>query len=111
VASVIAVSPRVGGSVANELLPCAFWPAPVHDITGPVVAADGPPVLVIGNNGDAVTPYPQAVRVASTLAHGHLLTLDATGHTALGRSDCIAEAEAAYLTDLKAPPAGTVCSL
>ena len=81
----IALSPRLGGSVANELLPCAFWPAPVKDITGPVVAADGPPVLVVGNRGDAVTPYQQAVTVASMLAHGRLLTLDATGHTALGR--------------------------
>jgi pimeloyl-ACP methyl ester carboxylesterase len=112
VASVIAVSPRVGGSVANELLPCASWPAPVHDVTGPVVAADGPPVLVIGNKGDAVTPYEQAVRVASTFAHGRLLTLDATGHTALGRgSPCIGDVAAAYLTDLTLPPAGTVCSL
>jgi pimeloyl-ACP methyl ester carboxylesterase len=111
-ASVIAVSPRLGGSVANELLPCAFWPAPVHDITGPVVAAEGPPVLVIGNTDDAVTPYEQAVRVASTFAHGRLLTLDATGHTALGRgSTCIDDAEAAYLTDLTLPPAGTVCTL
>jgi pimeloyl-ACP methyl ester carboxylesterase len=109
--SVIGVSPIVGGSVANELLPCAFWPAPVHDVTGPVVAGDGPPVLVIGNNGDAVTPYPQAVKVADTLAHGRLLTLDATGHTALGRSGCIDEAEATYLIDLKLPSPGTVCSL
>jgi hypothetical protein len=31
----IALSPRVGGAIANELLPCAFWPAPVEDITGP----------------------------------------------------------------------------
>jgi pimeloyl-ACP methyl ester carboxylesterase len=110
--SLIAVSPIVGGSVANELLPCAFWPAPVHDITGPVVAADGPPVLVVGNKGDPVTPYPQAVKVATTLAHGRLVTLDATGHTALGRgSDCIDQAEAAYFTKLTLPAEGTVCSL
>jgi pimeloyl-ACP methyl ester carboxylesterase len=109
-ASLIAISPRVGGSIANELLPCAFWPAPVHDITGPVVAADGPPVLVVGNNGDAVTPYQQAVSVASMLAHGRLLTLDAAGHTALGRSTCIDNAEAAYVTALTLPPEGTVCS-
>jgi pimeloyl-ACP methyl ester carboxylesterase len=109
-AEMIAISPRLGGSVANELLPCAFWPAPVKDITGPVAAPDGPPVLVVGNTKDAVTPYQQAVSVADTLAHGRLLTLDAAGHTALGRSDCIAEAEAAYFTDLALPPQGTVCS-
>ena len=106
----IAISPLIGGSVANELLPCAFWPAPVNDVTGPVVAADGPPVLVIGNKRDAITPYSQAVDVADTLAHGRLLTLDAAGHTALGRSDCIDDAEAAYYVDLKLPRRGTVCS-
>ncbi|HEX2383302.1 MAG TPA: alpha/beta hydrolase [Acidimicrobiales bacterium] len=110
-AGLIAASPLVGGSVANELLPCAFWPAPVHDVTGPVVASDGPPVLVVGNKDDAVTPYPQAVDVANTLAHGRLLTLDSSGHTALGRSGCVDDVEAAYFVDLTLPAEGTVCSL
>ncbi len=74
-----------------------------------MVAADGPPVLVVGNTGDAATPYKQAQSVAATLAHGRLLTFDATGHTALGRSPCIAAAEAAYFTDLTLPDVGTVC--
>jgi len=106
----IALSPRFGGAIANELLPCAFWPAPVHDITGPVVAPDGPPVLVVGNTGDAATPYQQAVDVAGTLAHGRLLTFDASGHTALGRSACVASAETAYFVDLTLPAEGTVCA-
>ena len=59
---------------------------------------------------DAITPYSQAVDVADTLAHGRLLTLDAAGHTALGRSDCIDAAEAAYYVDLTLPRQGTVCS-
>jgi pimeloyl-ACP methyl ester carboxylesterase len=105
----IGLSPRVGGAVANELLPCAFWPAPVKDITGPVVAPEGPPVLVVGATGDAATPFQQAVTVASTLAHGRLLTFDGAGHTALGQSSCIDDAEAAYLVDLTLPPEGTVC--
>jgi pimeloyl-ACP methyl ester carboxylesterase len=104
------VSARLGGSIANELLPCAFWPAPVHDVTGPVTEPDGPPVLVVGNTKDAATPYQQAVGVAQMLAHGRLLTLDSAGHTALGRSDCIAGAESAYLVDLQVPADGTVCS-
>jgi pimeloyl-ACP methyl ester carboxylesterase len=109
-ASLIEISPLLGGSIANELLPCAFWPAPVHDVTGPVVAADSPPVLVVGNKRDAITPYSQAVDVADTLAHGRLLTLDSSGHTALGRSDCVDDAEAAYYADLTLPREGTVCS-
>jgi pimeloyl-ACP methyl ester carboxylesterase len=106
----IALSPRLGGAIANELLPCAFWPAPVHDITGPVTGVGGPPVLVVGNTGDAATPYQQAVDVAKTLVNGRLVTFDATGHTALGRSQCVADAEAKYFVDLTLPPDGTVCS-
>jgi len=105
-----ALSPRFGGSIANELLPCAFWPAPVHNVTGPVAAPDGPPVLVVGNTGDAATPYQQAVDVAKTLVHGRLLTFDATGHTALGRSQCVENAESAYFVDMTLPTDGTVCS-
>jgi pimeloyl-ACP methyl ester carboxylesterase len=104
-----AISPRFGGAVANELLPCAFWAAPVHDITAPVTAPAAPPILVIGNTGDAATPYQQAVEVAQTLAHGRLLTFDSTGHAAYGRSTCAAAAEAAYFTDLTLPDDGTVC--
>src|SRR4051794_7298458 len=32
----IGVSSRFGGTVANELLPCAYWSAPVDSIVGPV---------------------------------------------------------------------------
>ncbi len=82
----------------------------MHDVIGPVPAPDGPPVLVVGNTKDAATPYQQAVGVAQMLAHGSLLTLDAAGHTAIGRGDCIAGAESTYLVQLQLPANGTVCS-
>lgn len=104
------VSPRVGGAIANELLPCAFWPAPVKDITGPVVAPDAPPILVIGNTDDAATPYEQAVNVAKTLARGRLLTFESAGHAAYGLSDCVTAAEDAYFVDLTLPGEGATCS-
>jgi pimeloyl-ACP methyl ester carboxylesterase len=104
------LSPRFGGAIANELLPCAFWPAPVHNIIGPVTAPGAPPTLVIGNTGDAATPYQQAVDVAATLQSGRLLTFDGTGHAAYGKSACVANAEAAYLVDLTLPSDGTVCT-
>ncbi|MEY2449736.1 MAG: hypothetical protein QOH79_3212 [Acidimicrobiaceae bacterium] len=105
-----ALSPRFGGAIANELLPCAFWPAPVHNIVGPVVASGAPPILVIGTTGDAATPYEQAVNVAATLHSGRLLTFEGSGHAAYGKSTCAADAEAAYFTDLTLPPEGKVCS-
>ena len=104
------LSPRFGGAIANELLPCAYWSAPVHNIVGPVTAPGAPPMLVIGNTGDAATPYEQAVRVAMTLQNGRLLTFDSPGHAAYGQSTCVERAETAYFIDLTLPSEGMVCT-
>lgn len=101
-------SPRFGRTLANELLPCAFWPPATYQ-PSPVVAAGSPPVLVIGSTGDAATPYESAVRVARTLAEGRLLTVDLDGHVALGDSACATAAATRYLIDLTVPDAGARC--
>jgi len=106
----IGASSRFGGTVANELLPCAYWGSPVESIVGPVTATDAPPILVVGTTGDAATPYQQAVDVAHTLAHGRLITYQGNQHAAYGASQCVADAEAAYFVDLQLPPEGTVCN-
>jgi len=106
----IGVSSRFGGTVANELLPCAYWETPVESIVGPVTAPDAPPILVVGTTGDAATPYQQAVDVAHTLAHGRLITYQGNQHAAYGASQCVADAEAAYFVDLQLPPEGTICT-
>ena len=103
-----AISPRFGPSIANELLTCAFWPAPVKNIIGPVRAAGAPPLLVIGTTGDAATPYHQAVAVADTLAQSALLTVNGTGHTSSG-NPCAVDATSTYLLDLTLPGKGAVC--
>ena len=55
-ASLVERSPRFGAVLANELLPCAWWPEGTY--APHVVAAAGtPPILVIGSTGDAATPY------------------------------------------------------
>lgn len=102
------LSPRFGPSVANELLPCAFWPAPVQSIVGPVHAKGAPPILVIGKTGDPATPYDNAVRVAQDLEQGRLLTVEGTGHTSL-EDPCAQDHTASYLIDLTLPPEGTKC--
>jgi pimeloyl-ACP methyl ester carboxylesterase len=97
--------------VANELLPCAFWPAPVKSVVGPVAAPGAPPILVIGNTRDAATPYEQAQRVAQGLERARLLTFDSAGHTAFGTGNrCITDAMSAYFVDLTLPAEGTICS-
>jgi pimeloyl-ACP methyl ester carboxylesterase len=103
-----AISPRFGPSIANELLTCAFWAAPVQDIVGPIKAAGAPPLLVIGTTGDAATPYQQAVAVAQTLEKSALLTVNGTGHTSGGNS-CAVAATSSYLLDLALPDQGAAC--
>jgi len=102
-------SPRLGGSVANELLPCAFWPAPVARTPQVVRATGAPPILVVGNTGDAATPLSSAIWVARHLDRGILLTYDGQGHTSVGRSSCVDSTERRYLTDLTTPPHGALC--
>ena len=64
---------------------------------------------MVGNTGDAATPYQQAVDVADNLEQGRLLTLDAEGHVGSGRSRCVDDAVAQYLITLELPADGTVC--
>jgi pimeloyl-ACP methyl ester carboxylesterase len=102
------VSPRFGRTAANELLPCAFWPAATFEPHA-VEAPGAPPTLVIGSTGDAATPYDQAVEVARRLGRGALLTVDLEGHIALGDSPCATEAATRYLVDLVTPAPGARC--
>jgi pimeloyl-ACP methyl ester carboxylesterase len=104
-----AISPRFGASVANEMLPCAFWPVPPVPVTGPVVAEGSGPVLVIGSTGDAATPIEQAERVAANLAEGHLVVREGEGHTAYGSSGCVRDIVADFLIDGTVPADGTRC--
>lgn len=103
------VAPRFGGAVANELLPCATWPAGPTTAPAPAVAEGAPPILVVGNTGDPATPYAGAVAVADQLASGILLTVETDGHTAYGSNRCATEVVDRYLIDLDVPEDGTVC--
>lgn len=103
------VSPRWGEAVANEMLPCAYWAVPPTGKPHDVQAPGTPPVLVIGNTGDAATPYTSAVKVAKDLEGGHLLTFEAEGHTAAGRSACVDSWIERYFITLEVPPDGTRC--
>jgi len=101
--------PRVGAAIANELLPCAYWPAPVVGRPHQPAAAGAPPTLVVGNIGDAATPFSSATWMADHLARSVLLTYDGDGHTSGGRSSCIDEAVLRYLIDLTLPAEDTRC--
>lgn len=102
-------SPRFGATMANELLPCAWWPASAHHRPHRVTAPGTPTVLVVGSTGDVATPFAQAERVADDLEAGHLLSVDLEGHIALGDSACADAAITRYLVDLVVPPVGARC--
>ena len=105
-----AAAPRFGTATANELLPCATWPAdPVGEPT-PVRAPGAPPLLVVGNTGDAATPYENAVAVAERLASGVLVTADIDGHGATTSNRCVADVVEAYLVRLDVPGADPRCT-
>jgi pimeloyl-ACP methyl ester carboxylesterase len=104
----IRASARFGAVLANELLPCAFWPQS-RRLPHRVRATGTPPVLVVGSTGDVATPYEQARRVARDLEDGVLLTVDLARHVALGASECVADVATRYLVDLVPPEPGTRC--
>jgi pimeloyl-ACP methyl ester carboxylesterase len=72
--------------------------------------AGAPPILVIGNQGDAVTPISDAQELADRLTSGHLLTYAGDGHTVVGRGNpCVDLAVVAYLVERQVPADGTIC--
>lgn len=108
-ARITARSPRFGPAIANEVRPCAFWPAPAVEVPGPVRATGSAPILVVGNTGDVATPFEAARTVADDLDHGVLLTYEGAGHTSFGKSSCVDAAVRAYLTDLTLPDPARAC--
>jgi len=104
-----AASTRFGAAAANELAPCATWPAAAVGTPAPLRAVGAPPIVVVGNTGDPATPYANAVAVADALASGVLLTARIDGHTAYGSDPCVTRLVDAYLIDLEVPEDGTVC--
>jgi hypothetical protein len=93
--------------------PCTAWPtghANLGRYTGPWNKRTARPIVVIGNRFDPATAYANAKAVARRLGNAVLLTLDGYGHTSdVDPSTCIRQLKTRYLTDLVAPPRGTVC--
>lgn len=90
---------------------CVQWPGEqVSRYGGPFEAEGSAPILVLGTTGDPDTPYRDAVALSRELDNGRLLTFEAEGHTAFGRSACATDAVTAYLVDLKVPKRGASCA-
>ncbi|MDO4241035.1 MAG: alpha/beta fold hydrolase [Microbacteriaceae bacterium] len=61
-----------------------------------------PEILVVGNTGDASTPYANA-RVAAEAIGGRLLTVASDSHTAVGNTMCARDIALTYLLENKLP--------
>ncbi|MEU2347863.1 alpha/beta hydrolase [Modestobacter sp. NPDC049651] len=100
--------PLFGANAALSLYTCTSWKAPKTALPHED-AAGAAPVLVIGTQGDPVTPLPGAVDMAEELSSGVLLTWQGSGHTAYPKTDCVTRAVDAYLVDLTVPTDGLTC--
>jgi hypothetical protein len=100
--------PLFGADAALSLYTCTPWDAPRTPL--PARDAEGSaPIVVVGTQGDPVTPLPGAVDMAKDLTSGVLLTWQGSGHTAYPKTDCVTAAVNAYLIDLTVPTDGLTC--
>ncbi|SFP48006.1 alpha/beta hydrolase fold [Geodermatophilus dictyosporus] len=100
--------PLFGAGAASSLYTCGAWDAPRTPL--PERDAEGSaPIVVVGNEGDPVTPLPGAVDMAEDLDAGVLLTWQGQGHTAYPKTPCVTDAVNAYLIDLTVPQDGLTC--
>jgi pimeloyl-ACP methyl ester carboxylesterase len=106
-----AEAPWTGRLWAWSASPCARGGigSPADAYRGPWDITTSAPILVVGSVHDPATPYRGAQALAGLFPGSRLLTFDGWGHTALGRSDCIARAMGDYLVDRVLPAPGATC--
>ncbi|MCZ2820851.1 alpha/beta hydrolase [Modestobacter sp. VKM Ac-2977] len=100
--------PLFGADAALGLYTCSAWEAPRTPLPERD-AAGSAPILVIGTQGDPVTPLAGAVDLAEDLENGVLLTWQGNRHTAYPETECVTAAVNAYLIDLAVPQDGLTC--
>ncbi|HEY6422527.1 MAG TPA: alpha/beta hydrolase [Pseudonocardiaceae bacterium] len=97
-----------GPLFAGRLLMCSAWPVPPAP---PVLPSEHPlpPVLVVGTDGDPVTPVDAARRTAQSLPSATLVIWQGQAHGALPGSPCMVDLVTRFLTDASIPTQGTLC--
>lgn len=89
---------------------CMYWPVKGRHVNEDLTAAGAPPILVVAATGDPATPYPEAEAVASRTPGAVLLTRDGWGHGSYFASQCVQDAENAYLISLTLSSMRQVCT-
>ncbi|MEX2256503.1 MAG: alpha/beta hydrolase [Acidimicrobiia bacterium] len=104
-----AKAPRLGPSIVNNSMACAFWPfeAPAPR---PLHAPDADPILVLGTRNDPATPLAWAKGLTEQLGSATLLTVGGAHHTAFASGNaCVDLVVQRYLVDLRTPRDGKRC--
>ncbi len=102
-------APRLGRSIVNNSIPCAFWPVPT-EAREPWRAPRTRPILVLGTTKDPATPLAWARSLTRALGSARLVVVDGFQHTAFATgSACVDGLVARYLVELELPRRGTRC--
>jgi pimeloyl-ACP methyl ester carboxylesterase len=91
---------------------CAVWPGFDEDrYAGPFDLRTANPVMVVGTVNDPATRYQDAESTADILARGYLLTVNGSGHTSLGISECATRTVSRYLLTTNVPDRARTCQI
>ncbi len=102
-------APRLGRSVVNNSLACAFWPVPSQPPAA-LHAPTSPPLLVLGTRNDPATPLSWAKGLTRELESAVLVTVGGARHTAFASGNrCVDTAVVRYLVDDVVPKRGKRC--
>ena len=95
-----------------DYLRCSLWPVEAQPLEPVPADLEGlAPVLVISTTNDPATPYENGVAVAEQIPGAVLVTNEGDGHTIVAQGKpCIDETVLEYLTDLRVPDDGLICS-
>jgi pimeloyl-ACP methyl ester carboxylesterase len=103
------VAPRLGRSVVNNSLACAFWPVEAQP-PAPLHAPTSPPLLVLGTRDDPATPLRWAKGLTEELESAVLVTVGGARHTAFASGNqCVDDVVVHYLVDDAVPKSGKRC--
>jgi pimeloyl-ACP methyl ester carboxylesterase len=99
--------PRLGKAIFLSDLPCVTWPDAPASVERPgPLRAKGVPTIVLGAEGDPITPPAMGERVFGRLADGYLVTTKGGPHVTFGRGNpCPDDLVTAFLVDGARPTA------
>jgi pimeloyl-ACP methyl ester carboxylesterase len=105
-----AASPVQGAFFLDGFAVCGRWPFEPSEPLPLVARATGNSALVVvGTTGDTAAPFSWAASMAEALPDARLVIVEASSHTALGRSNCLDQIVVSYFDRGEVPARGTHC--